>query len=104
MRTSEVTKRPVVTMAGEAIAQARRQPGQISTLILPADCAWTDLPEGTQARKVAPLAAALTDSDHVKTIDVPRIGVGKGYGGAYIAALSPGNSAKFEDLTVISPY
>jgi acetolactate synthase-1/2/3 large subunit len=54
--------------AGEAIAQAMRQPGQISTLILPADCAWTDLPEGTQARKIAPLAAALTDAGHVKDV------------------------------------
>ena len=54
--------------AGEAIAQAQRQPGQISTLILPADCAWGELPANTVVPKVAPLAAALADVGHIERV------------------------------------
>ena len=35
--------------AAEAVAVARREPGNIATLILPADAAWTDLPAGAPA-------------------------------------------------------
>ena len=35
--------------AAEAVAVARREPGNIATLILPADAAWTDLPAGASA-------------------------------------------------------
>ena len=52
----------------EAIAQAQRQPGQVCTLILPADCAWGDLPASTAVPQVAPLAAARADAQHVAGI------------------------------------
>ncbi|MBB5214509.1 acetolactate synthase large subunit [Parapusillimonas granuli] len=35
--------------AAEAVRVACRAPGQVATLILPADAAWTDLPSGTPA-------------------------------------------------------
>ena len=39
--------------AAEAVAVARREPGNIATLILPADAAWTDLPAGASAPVIA---------------------------------------------------
>ena len=54
----------------EAIAQAQRQPGQVCTLILPADCAWGELPANTSAPKVAPLAAARADGQHIADPDL----------------------------------
>ena len=41
--------------AGEAVRVARRAPGNIATLILPADAAWTDLPDDTPAPAAVPL-------------------------------------------------
>lgn len=41
--------------AGEAIRVARQAPGNIATLILPADAAWTDLPDSTPAPVAVPL-------------------------------------------------
>lgn len=38
--------------AAEAIAVARRHPGNIATLILPANSAWTELPADSQVVKV----------------------------------------------------
>ncbi|WP_144637945.1 acetolactate synthase large subunit [Bordetella genomosp. 13] len=40
--------------AGEAIRVARRAPGNIATLILPADAAWTELPDDTPAPVAVP--------------------------------------------------
>lgn len=44
--------------AAEAVAVARREPGNIATLILPADAAWTDLPAGASAPVIAARDAA----------------------------------------------
>ncbi|AUT49475.1 acetolactate synthase large subunit [Achromobacter sp. AONIH1] len=44
--------------AAEAVAIARREPGNIATLILPADAAWTDLPAGASAPVIAARDAA----------------------------------------------
>lgn len=44
--------------AAEAVAVARREPGNIATLILPADAAWTDLPAGAPAPVIAAREAA----------------------------------------------
>lgn len=44
--------------AAEAVAVARREPGNIATLILPADAAWTDLPAGAPAPVIAARDAA----------------------------------------------
>ena len=38
-----------ISADAEAVAVARREPGNIATLILPADAAWTDLPAGAPA-------------------------------------------------------
>lgn len=42
----------------EAVRQARRLPGRIATLILPADTAWTDVPPG------APCVGAAAEASH----------------------------------------
>ncbi|ETH75343.1 acetolactate synthase large subunit, partial [Bordetella pertussis] len=39
----------VAAQTSEAIQVARQEPGNVSTLILPADAAWTDLPDDTPA-------------------------------------------------------
>ena len=53
--------------AAEAIAVARRAPGNIATLILPADAAWTDLPENAPAPVLVKDAAlAQTSADAVR--------------------------------------
>lgn len=46
----------VAPIAAEAISAARQPPGQIATLILPADAAWTELPAGAAAPVRVPLA------------------------------------------------
>ena len=46
----------------EAILAARQHPGQIATLILPADAAWGDLPEGTPAPQPVQIPHAATPS------------------------------------------
>lgn len=43
--------------AAEAVRVARQAPGNIATLILPADAAWGELPAGTPAAPVVPPAA-----------------------------------------------
>jgi acetolactate synthase-1/2/3 large subunit len=40
-------------VTAEAVSASREYPGQIATVIMPADCAWTELPEGEGAHAVA---------------------------------------------------
>ncbi|MBP8307249.1 MAG: acetolactate synthase large subunit [Burkholderiaceae bacterium] len=53
-----------------AVAAARTSPGQIATLVLPADTAWTELSAGTDATasgtSALPPAARKVDADRVK--------------------------------------
>jgi acetolactate synthase-1/2/3 large subunit len=52
--------------AAEAVGVARRSPGNIATLILPADAAWTDLPENTAPVLAKSEALAQTSADAVR--------------------------------------
>ncbi|WP_459615195.1 acetolactate synthase large subunit [Bordetella sp. 2513F-2] len=53
--------------ASEAIRVARQAPGNIATLILPADAAWTELPADTPApRPVEPAAPAAPDAQAIR--------------------------------------
>ena len=58
--------------AAEAVAVARREPGNIATLILPADAAWTDLPAGASAPVIAARdAAPRTSAEAVRAPPMP---------------------------------
>ena len=48
-----------------AVSQASRKPGQVTTLILPADCAWGELPEGTAPVMARKFAAPAPDAQHI---------------------------------------
>src|SRR5690606_35761370 len=50
------------TKTNEAVLAARQQPGQIATLILPADAAWGDLPEDTPAPQPVEIPEAIKPS------------------------------------------
>jgi len=52
--------------AAEAIAVARRHPGNIATLILPANSAWTELPADTAVAKVVDEAVPHTTIEAVR--------------------------------------
>ena len=52
----------------QAIAVANKKPGQVATLILPADSAWGALSEGVQAEKLHPLHAPLPDAQAIAQI------------------------------------
>jgi len=52
--------------AAEAIAVARRHPGNIATLILPANSAWTELPADSQVVKVVDEAVPHTTIEAVR--------------------------------------
>jgi acetolactate synthase-1/2/3 large subunit len=52
--------------AAEAIAVARRHPGNIATLILPANSAWTELPSDSQVVKVVDEAVPHTTIEAVR--------------------------------------
>ncbi|MFU1932486.1 thiamine pyrophosphate-binding protein, partial [Bordetella avium] len=57
----------VAARTGEAIRAARQAPGQVATLFLPANAAWTDLPDNTPApRPVAFDGPARPDGDAVQ--------------------------------------
>ncbi|KAG1442625.1 hypothetical protein G6F57_018343 [Rhizopus arrhizus] len=62
-----MTAAAVSSDAAEAIAVARRAPGNIATLILPADAAWTDLSDNAPAPVLVKDAAlAQTSADAVR--------------------------------------
>ena len=62
-----LTAQAMSAYAAEAIAVARRKPGNIATLILPADTAWTELPADTPAPvKVTDAAVPHTSIDAVR--------------------------------------
>ncbi|HEX3589808.1 MAG TPA: acetolactate synthase large subunit [Pseudonocardiaceae bacterium] len=56
----------VAVDAAEAVAAASAPPGQVATLILPADVSWSD--GGTPADAVAPPARATVDDDVVRSV------------------------------------
>ncbi|MFL5324600.1 MAG: acetolactate synthase large subunit, partial [Microvirga sp.] len=62
IRSSDSTS-AVATDAAEAVAAAIGPPGQVATLILPADVSWSD--GGEPAAPVAPAAPAAVDGDRV---------------------------------------
>jgi len=66
VRTSKAAD-DLSTDAAEAITRAGTHPGQIATLILPADSAWTDTEKPVVTADVAP-APAGPDADHVREI------------------------------------
>ncbi|HCQ50002.1 MAG TPA: acetolactate synthase large subunit, partial [Achromobacter sp.] len=62
-----MTAAAVSADAAEAIGVARQAPGNIATLILPADTAWTDLPDNAPAPvQVKDAALAQTSADAVR--------------------------------------
>jgi len=57
----------VATQAGEAVRVARRAPGNVTTLILPADAAWGELPGDTPAPVAVPLETpAAPDAQQIR--------------------------------------
>ncbi|AHV94666.1 thiamine pyrophosphate enzyme, N-terminal TPP binding domain protein [Bordetella holmesii 30539] len=57
----------VAARTSEAIEVARQAPGNVATLFLPADAAWTDLPDGTPAPAPVDIQAPLRpDGDAVR--------------------------------------
>ena len=54
--------------AAEAVAVARREPGNIATLILPADAAWTDLPAGASAPVIVARRRAAHSAEAVRAV------------------------------------
>ena len=51
-----------------AVGEALRKPGQVATLILPADCAWGELPKDTRPVQARLLAAPAPDVQHIEHV------------------------------------
>lgn len=60
--------------AADAILAARREPGQIATLILPADVAWSNAPDGPAEPPTIPLPESISSETVSFAAEVLRLG------------------------------